>query len=164
MSTRERAKANALGLRANGLTIVRIAERLGVPRATVGGWLRGCGEWYEVRECELCGERFIAASGRQRFCTRKHAAKHRRVFGLPTARERIRERARELEAELAVLRGQFDARAIDAYRERAREPGRDRRTRDHREAGREREDEERQRDRSCALVPGPQVRRRGERD
>ena len=94
MSARERAKANANALRANGLTIARIADRLGVPRATVGGWLRGRGEWYEVRECALCGERFIAASGRQRFCTRKHAAKHRRVFGPPTARERIRERAR----------------------------------------------------------------------
>jgi IS30 family transposase len=65
---RERARANALGLRANGLSINQIAERLGIAHGTVADWLRGRGEWYEVRECRLCGERFIAASGAQRFC------------------------------------------------------------------------------------------------
>jgi hypothetical protein len=121
MSARERAKANAHALRANGLTIAQIAARIGVPKATVGGWLRGRGEWYEVRECALCGERFIPASGRQRFCTRQHAKKHRRVFGPPRAIDVYRERARELEGELAAVRTELDARAIDAYRERARE-------------------------------------------
>jgi Homeodomain-like domain len=121
MTARERANANAHKLRADGLSIRQIADRLGVPKGTVGGWLRGRGEWYEVRECELCGERFIAASGRQRFCTRQHAKKHRRVFGPPTARERYRERALALEAQLAAVRAELDARAIDAYRERARE-------------------------------------------
>jgi hypothetical protein len=120
MTARERAKANALGLRANGLSIRQIADRLGVPRATVAGWLRGRGEWYEVRECELCGERFIAATARQRFCTPQHAAKHGRVFGPPRAIDVYRERARELKGQLAALRAKLDARTVDAYRERAR--------------------------------------------
>ena len=107
MTARERAKANALGLRANGLSIRQIADRLGVPKGTVGGWLRGRGEWYEIRTCELCGERFIAAVGLQRFCTPQHRAKHRRVFGPPTLRERYQQRARELVAELAALRAQL---------------------------------------------------------
>jgi Homeodomain-like domain len=110
MTGRERAKANALGLRANGLSIRQIADRLGVPRGTVAGWLRGRGEWYEVRTCELCGERFIPASGRQRFCTPQHAAKHRRVFGPPTAIDVFQQRARELEAELASLQEQLAMR------------------------------------------------------
>jgi Homeodomain-like domain len=73
VTVRERAKANALALRAGGLSIQQVADRLGVPHSTVGQWLRGRGEWYEVRECELCGERFIRASGAQRFCTPQHA-------------------------------------------------------------------------------------------
>jgi hypothetical protein len=100
---RERAKANALGLRANGLSINQIAERLGVAHGTVADWLRGRGEWYEVRECRLCGEPFIPASGAQRFCSRAHAAKYARVFGAPSTLERYQHRARELEAELARL-------------------------------------------------------------
>ena len=121
MTVRERAKANALALRAGGLSIQQVADRLGVPHSTVGQWLRGRAEWYEVRECELCGERFIRASGAQRFCTPQHAGKHRRLFGPPRAIDIYRERARELEAELARLRAQLDARAITSYRERARE-------------------------------------------
>jgi Homeodomain-like domain len=120
MTARERAKANAHALRANGLSIRQIADRLGVPKGTVGGWLRGRGEWYEVRECELCGERFIPASGRQRFCTPYHGAKHRRVFGPPPAIDRHRDQAGELEAERAALRAELEARAIEVYRGRAR--------------------------------------------
>jgi transcriptional regulator with XRE-family HTH domain len=121
MTRRERAKANALALRANGLSIQQIADRLGVPHSTVGQWLRGRGEWYEIRDCELCGEPFIRASGAQRFCTPQHANKHRRLFRPPRAIDIYRERARELEAELANLRGQDDARAITFYRKRAGE-------------------------------------------
>jgi hypothetical protein len=118
MTGRERARANALGLRANGLSIRQIAECLGVAHGTVADWLRGRGEWYEIRECQLCGERFIAASGAQRFCTRAHAAKYRRVFGpRSTARggpssplDRYRQRAREVAAELARVRAELEAR------------------------------------------------------
>src|SRR5688572_256543 len=110
MTSRERAKANALGLRANGLSIRQIADRLGIPRGTVADWLRGRGEWYEVRECELCGERFIPAGGRQRFCTSQHRAKHRRVFGPPRAIDVYQRRARELETELAALQAQLATR------------------------------------------------------
>jgi transcriptional regulator with XRE-family HTH domain len=110
MTPTERAKANALGLRANGLSIRQIAERLGVAHGTVADWLRGRGEWYEVRECQLCGDRFVAASGAQRFCSAAHAAKYRRVLGPPTTLERYRERTDELEAELVRLRAQLEGR------------------------------------------------------
>jgi hypothetical protein len=111
MTARERARANALALRANGLSVRQVAERIGVPRGTVAVWLRGRGEWYEVRDCQLCGDRFIAASGRQRFCTPQHRTKYRRVFGAPTALDAYRERARTLEAELAGLRARLEGRA-----------------------------------------------------
>jgi hypothetical protein len=117
MTGRERARANALGLRANGLSIRQIAQRLGVAHGTVADWLRGRGEWYEVRECRLCGERFIAASGPHRFCTPAHATKHRRVFGpratprgRPSPLDDYRQRARELAVELARVRAELDAR------------------------------------------------------
>ena len=109
MTARERAQANALALRANGLSVRQVAERVGVPKGTVAAWLRGRGEWYELRDCALCGERFIAASGRQRFCTPQHASKHRRVFGPPTRLDGYRERALALEAELADLRARLEA-------------------------------------------------------
>ena len=111
MTARERAKANAHALRANGLSLRQIAERLGVPKGTVAAWLRGRGEWYEVRECQLCGDRYIAASGGQRFCTPQHRTKHRRVFGPPSALDAYRERARALEAELARLRETLEGQA-----------------------------------------------------
>jgi hypothetical protein len=110
MRPSERAKANAVALRANGLSISKVAEQLGVPRGTVGEWLRGRGEWYEIRECRLCGERFIAASGIHRFCSSAHADKYRRVFGPSSGLAHYREQARELEAELARLRAQLETR------------------------------------------------------
>lgn len=103
MTSRERPKANAFALRANGLSIRQVAERLGVSQSTVSDWLRGPGEWYEVRECRLCGERFIAAHGAHLFCSKAHAAKYGRVFGAPSTVERYQRRASELEAELARL-------------------------------------------------------------
>lgn len=103
----QRARANALALRADGLSIREIARRLGLAPSTVGQWLRGRGERFEIRACKLCGERFIAHTGRQRFCTRAHADKHRRVFGPPSTLERYRERASELEGELTRLRTQL---------------------------------------------------------
>ena len=111
MTARERAKGNALALRANGLSVRQVAERVGVPQGTVAAWLRGRGAWYEIRECQLCGETFIAASGRQRFCTPQHQTKHRRIFGPPTQLDAYRERANALEAELAHLRARPQGRA-----------------------------------------------------
>jgi Homeodomain-like domain len=77
----ERARGNAHKLRAEGLSLSQVAERLGVSRSAVAVWLRGVGEWYELRECRLCGERFIARSGTRRFCTTAHANKFRRDHG-----------------------------------------------------------------------------------
>jgi uncharacterized protein YjcR len=110
VTRRERDRANAHALRANGLSIREVAERLGVPASTVGDWLRGRGEWYTVRECRLCGERFIPANGRQRFCTPAHQRKHYDVYGPPRTIEGYRERLRALEAELSQLRAQLNAR------------------------------------------------------
>jgi hypothetical protein len=92
-------------LRAKGLTVTQIAARLDAPRSTIGGWLSGYGEWSDVRDCELCGERFIPTSPKQRFCSPAHAAKHYRVFGAPRAIEAYRQRAEALEDELRDLRG-----------------------------------------------------------
>jgi hypothetical protein len=99
----ERAYGQALALRANGFSIRAIAQRIGVSRATVGGWLHGRGEWSEFRTCQLCGERFVAGSGAQRFCTPEHADKHHRAIAAPRAIEAYRQRPRELEAELTEL-------------------------------------------------------------
>jgi transcriptional regulator with XRE-family HTH domain len=105
MTSRERAwaHANAFKLRAEGLSITEVAERLDVARATVGGWLRGVGERCVRRECELCGEPFLTQTARQRFCTRQHAEKYRQIYVLPARIEVYRARACELEAELADL-------------------------------------------------------------
>jgi hypothetical protein len=100
----ERAYGRALLLRANGLSIRQIAESIGVPRGTVGGWLQGRGQYSEVRDCELCAERFIASTPLQRFCSSEHADKHHRVFGAPRAIDAYRRRAQALEAELSALR------------------------------------------------------------
>jgi hypothetical protein len=81
MTERDRARANAYKLRAEGLSISEVAERLAVPRATVGGWLRGVGEHARVGACELCGDHFVTSSPTRRFCTPAHAHKHRDVRG-----------------------------------------------------------------------------------
>ena len=110
MRHRDRVKANALALRANGLSIREVAERLGAPASTVGDWLRGRGEFYTVRECKLCGERFIAVNGKHRFCTPEHQRKHYNVFGPPRTIDTCLDRIRELEAELDRLRTMLDRR------------------------------------------------------
>jgi hypothetical protein len=86
---------------------MEVAERLGVPRGTVGGWLRGWGERCLVRECALCGERFVTDTALRRFCCRAHQAKHRRLYGPRTGVERLQRRAKELEDELTRLRVEY---------------------------------------------------------
>jgi Homeodomain-like domain len=107
MTNRERARANAYRLRSQGLSIVEVADRLGVPRGTVGAWLRGCGERCLIRACALCGERFVTDTALRRFCCRGHQAKHKRLYGRPTGVERLQRRAKELEDELARLRAEY---------------------------------------------------------
>jgi hypothetical protein len=102
----ERAYGRALLLRANGASITAIAQQIGVPRTTVGGWLHGHGEWW--RECRLCGAPFTPNSGAQRFCTPEHAEKHYRVFVEPRRLAALRQRAAAIETELARLRARIE--------------------------------------------------------
>jgi hypothetical protein len=100
----EAERAQALALRNEGLSIRAIAERLGVPSRTVGGWLRGRGDCHAVRTCELCGEPFIAVSARHRFCTPAHQRKHSYVFGAGTVRV-LGDPAQARQIELPPLHG-----------------------------------------------------------
>src|SRR4051795_676283 len=108
--TRERARSEAFGLRREGLSMAEIGERVGVPWSTVRGWLGGYGERALVRECKLCGERFITSTALQLYCTPAHARKHQAIYGPPCRVEVLRERAQELDAEIARLRVQLGQR------------------------------------------------------
>src|SRR5262245_23769330 len=110
----ERLHGQALLLRAKGLTVTQIAARLDAPRSTIGDWLAGYGAWTDVRECELCSERFIPTSPKQRFCSPAHASKHHRVFGAPRTIAAYRERAQALEDELRDLRARIAEREFAA--------------------------------------------------
>lgn len=59
----DRDRANAHKLRAEGLSIAQIAERLQRSRSAVGSWIHDEGEWYELRNCRLCGVAFRANCG-----------------------------------------------------------------------------------------------------
>ena len=106
MTRRERDRANAHKLRADGLSLRQIAEQLDVPISTIGSWLLGEGGWFEIRNCKLCGVPFHANNPRQRFCTHQHASKYGRIHGQqrPSRTTRLAERVRELEAEVRELR------------------------------------------------------------
>ena len=106
-----RKRAEAFRLRREGLSMAEIGERIGVPWSTVQGWLGGYGERALVRECKLCGERFITSTALQVYCTPAHARKHQAIYGPPRRVEVMRERAQELDAEIARLRSRLDERA-----------------------------------------------------
>jgi transcriptional regulator with XRE-family HTH domain len=58
-------------LRSQGNSIRVIAAELGVPRATVGGWLRGTtAQPSYSRVCFICGRSFTAKRSHARSCGR----------------------------------------------------------------------------------------------
>lgn len=74
---RDRLRSIARSRRREGATVRAIAAEIGVPRATVGDWVRGIEGEYVFR-CGLCGESFVAPfvpGKRLRYCTRVHAVK-----------------------------------------------------------------------------------------
>ena len=108
--TGERDRADAFRLRREGHSMAEIGDRIGVSGSTVQNWLRGYGERCLVRECKLCGERFITSTALQVYCTPAHARKHESIYGPPRRVEVMRERARELDAEIDSLLAQLDQR------------------------------------------------------
>ena len=72
----ERVRETARRLRREGKTVTQIAAELGVPRSTVGGYVRGV----EVtRYCLLCKD--PAAGEYSNFCSRAHGQKYYATFG-----------------------------------------------------------------------------------
>jgi len=61
-------------LRVDGLSIAEIAQTTGIPRSTVGDWLRGvpAGPHLYAFECEWCGDLATSRYARQRFCCKEH--------------------------------------------------------------------------------------------
>jgi transcriptional regulator with XRE-family HTH domain len=67
----ERVRHEAKVLRSQGNSIRVIAAELGVPRATVGGWLRGTtAQPSYSRVCFICGRSFTAKRSHARSCGR----------------------------------------------------------------------------------------------
>ena len=63
-----------------------------------------------MRECKLCGERFITSTALQLYCTPAHARKHQAIYGPPRRVELMRERAQELDAEIDRLSALLEER------------------------------------------------------
>lgn len=75
-------RERALALRRQGQSIRTIADRLNVPRSTLGGWLHGIGRTVSagfLGECGWCGDLFFTTHPRRRYCCREHtvAAAHK---------------------------------------------------------------------------------------
>jgi transcriptional regulator with XRE-family HTH domain len=70
----------ARALRREGKSIRTIAAELGVPRATVGDWLRGFGEPMYVKTC-WCGQTFVSRLADAKSCSRAHMRKRWRLYG-----------------------------------------------------------------------------------
>jgi transcriptional regulator with XRE-family HTH domain len=65
----ERARHEAKVLRSQGNSVRVIATKLGVPRATVGDWLRGTAARPTYsRVCFICGATFTAARSHAKAC------------------------------------------------------------------------------------------------
>jgi len=69
-------RASVLALHEQGVAKREIADRLGLSRRRVAALLRR--PTFAPRECRLCGEPFVPASGRQRYCTPAHWLEHQR--------------------------------------------------------------------------------------
>lgn len=60
-------------LRAQGDSVTVIARTLGVPRSTVGDWVRGMAEQAAmIRYCAWCGDAFLSQRCDRRFCCDNH--------------------------------------------------------------------------------------------
>jgi transcriptional regulator with XRE-family HTH domain len=70
----------ARALRREGKSIRAIAAELGVPRATVGDWLRDFGEPMYVKTC-WCGQVFVARLADAKNCSKAHQDKRWRIYG-----------------------------------------------------------------------------------
>jgi hypothetical protein len=68
-------------LRREGASIRVIAGTLGVPRSTVGDWLRDSAvEPQYVKTC-WCGERFLSHRSHAMSCSKPHTDKRAQIFG-----------------------------------------------------------------------------------
>lgn len=61
-------RQRAYRLRDENFSITEIAEQLGIPRSTIGDWLKGEGEFFRDAECVDCGAHILIVSSRKFYC------------------------------------------------------------------------------------------------
>jgi hypothetical protein len=83
----EHVRQTVLRLRREGESVRTIAKQLGVPKSTVGDWIRGQGEPRFLNTC-WCGERFYSTRWDALSCSPEHSWKRARIFGPVRADER----------------------------------------------------------------------------